>query len=317
MKLTTKDVKEFEIDLTGTCNLNCPLCTRNYKHAQHLLNKNIRPLKDIIKQLDYFPNLNRIMVAGAISEPTLYPELFGFIEYLNTRNIRVDLFSNGSTKDVEYWKQLGIILHKGNPLSSCTFTICGSNNEIHSKYRVGSDLNKILENAKAFRNSVQKDARDILQLIEFKYNTDDLKSDNMKKIVDEFTHSYIVGTEGRRRLTEFVVQPEKDISPLIRRENAINSIFKNRRLPGSTKIDCKTFHQGKMHINQFGQMHYCYMSMEFPESKDDFVLKDPNDLHDDYIFDFTKVHNFEYPDCFLCEKNTRRLIEVSGLDFVC
>ena len=31
--LYTHDIEEIEMDLTGTCNLKCPLCTRNYVHA--------------------------------------------------------------------------------------------------------------------------------------------------------------------------------------------------------------------------------------------------------------------------------------------
>jgi len=315
MKLTTKDIKEFEIDLTGTCNLSCPLCTRNYEHAQHLISKNIRPVKEIIKELEFFPNLNRIMVAGAISEPCLYLELFELFEYFNSRNIQIDMFTNGSLKDSEYWEKLGKIFEEGNVLSSCTFTICGSTQEIHEKYRINSNLSKLLNNAQSFRKNSNKD---ILQIIEFKYNAHDIH--NMEKIAQLFSNSYIVGTEGRRRLTKKVKECDEDISPLIKRENAINTIFRTRKKPSinnNVKIECKAFNAGKMHMNQYGQLHYCYISMEFPESKDDFLLDDPNKLHDDYIFDYDKVHAFTYPDCFLCEKNTKRLIEISGLDFVC
>jgi organic radical activating enzyme len=313
--LTTSDIKEFEIDLTGTCNLQCPLCTRNYSHAQHLLKKNVRPVKDIIKQLDFFPNLTRIMLAGAISEPLLYPELPELIEYFNSRNIHIDMFSNGSLQSTEYWESLGKLFKQGHERSSCTFTLCGSSQEVNAEYRVGSDLSKILNNAKAFKLHSN---RDILQIIEFKYNTEDLKSEAMNDIVKGFSHSYIVGTEGRRRLTEHVKEVSKEISPLITRENAINTLFNRRKKVGdAATIECKAFNTKKMHINQFGQMHYCYISMEFPESKDDFLCDDPTKLHKDYIFDYTKIFEFTYPDCFLCEAKTKKMIEISGLDFVC
>ena len=45
MILSKDFFEEFELDLTGTCNLQCPLCSRNYKHAQHMNKKNINSKK--------------------------------------------------------------------------------------------------------------------------------------------------------------------------------------------------------------------------------------------------------------------------------
>ena len=71
--LNRDQIEEFEIDLTRTCNLRCPLCTRNYVHAKYLLKPNIRKIDEITDQLDSFVGLKRAFIAGAISEPTLYP----------------------------------------------------------------------------------------------------------------------------------------------------------------------------------------------------------------------------------------------------
>ena len=80
-------IEEIEMDLTGVCNLQCPLCTRNYAHANHLVKKNVRTIEDITKQLDGYPNLKRFFIAGAVSEPTMYKDFIKFIEYLNSRDI--------------------------------------------------------------------------------------------------------------------------------------------------------------------------------------------------------------------------------------
>lgn len=315
MILTVNDIKEFEIDLTGTCNLKCPLCTRNYEHANHMKNKNIRPIQDIIDQLNYFPNLNRIMLAGAVSEPSLYPQIFELIEYFNSRNIHIDMFTNGSTHNIEFWNRLGVLFANSYHKSTCTFTVCGSTQELHEKYRIGSSLEKLLDNATSFRTSSLN--RDVLQLIEFAYNSEDLKSD-CNHIKEQFTNSYIVQSEGQRRLNNYNIEFNKDIAPVEKRNKAIASIFKRRKKPGEeATIQCKAYMLGKLHINQFGQMHYCYISSEFPESKDNFVLNDPKMLNKDTTFDFTDIFKFTHPDCFLCEKNTKMLIEKSGLDFVC
>jgi len=309
--LTVQDIKEFEIDLTGTCNLNCPLCTRNYKHAQHMLGSNHRSIQELTKQLDIFPNLQRIMLAGAISEPTTYKYFFELLEYLNTRNIFIDLFTNGDT-NVD-WKRIGKLFSEGNPESLCTFTICGSTQETHAKYRKGSNLSNILRNAALFREGNNAN-QDTIQIIEFEYN----KNDDFSKIKKMFSDHFIIHSEGVRRLRDFVRKPEPEVRPVNKIDKAIKTIFKYRPMPGDkVNIQCKSMISKKLFMNQYGQLHHCYISAEFPESKNDFLLKDPSTLTKDTIFDFSNVLAFKYPDCFQCSTTTKKLIEKSGLDFIC
>ena len=47
MIIPKNKIQEIELELTGTCNLECPLCTRNYLHAKHQKIKNIRNTNEI------------------------------------------------------------------------------------------------------------------------------------------------------------------------------------------------------------------------------------------------------------------------------
>ena len=71
--LNRNEIEEIEMDLTGTCNLQCRICTRNFVHAKDMAIKNVRTLNEIVKQLDTFVGLKRFFIAGAVSEPTLHP----------------------------------------------------------------------------------------------------------------------------------------------------------------------------------------------------------------------------------------------------
>ena len=322
--LTINDIKEFEMDLTGTCNLECPICTRNYKHAEHLLKKNIRSLKEIIWQLDQFPNLNRIMLAGAVSEPTLYPEFLELIRYLNSRNIHIDLFTNGSTKDINFWEKVGKLLANGNKKNSCTITICGSTEDLHQKYRVGSSLEKILENLKAFK---KYSSNDIIQFIEFEYNTEDINSSNLDYLKKLSTSWYIVQSEGRRRLQDFKKNSfqKKGIWPKKDTDKKYQRIFKKFFDIQNTKysdIQCKSIQSKKLHIDQFGNIHSCYILMEFPESKDFYfysseTFKKNIQNNKEILFDFTKIFDRKFDECKYCNKKIKKLINFSGLDFIC
>lgn len=308
MNVTMKksEVEEMEMDLTGVCNLSCPLCTRNYQHANHLVEKNVRSIEEIIKQLDQYTGLKRFFVAGVVSEPTMYKDFIKFIEYLNSRDIYYEIFTNGNTRDTEWWEQLGSIVPEK---CMCCFTVCGSTQEIHSKYRVGSDLQQILDNAAAFRKNGRKN--DWIQHIRFQYNAEDRESPAMRAIFDQFSNVMKVETEGVRRINVYNKEVEVDIRPVQTREHTIKLLFKNRPKPDDDKkytIQCRSLQQKKIYINQWGQVSACYTHAE---NEQDYFPADTDEM------DYSDILSFKFPDCFLCEKRTRTFIDKMGLDFVC
>lgn len=291
--------EEYEMDLTGTCNLSCPLCSRNYTHAQHMVYKNIRPLSEIIKQLDTFPNLKRTFIAGQVSEPTLYPEFLEYLKYLKSRNIYIELFSNGSTRNPKFWEEVGLILDDSDQVH---FTICGSTQELHSKYRVGSSLEKILSNAEGYRKSGK--TNDYCQFIKFEYNKSD--ENNTKSL--GFSNWYSIGTEGIRLKNEKEINYELDIKPEDIRERTINYLYQHKPVPGSNEeIICKSIRDKKIYITQDGKLSACYVHHEY--SNEDIFESEP--------FDYTNILNFKFEECWACTKKCSYLIEKLGVGFVC
>lgn len=297
------DIEELEMDLTGTCNLKCYICTRNFVHSKHMVKKNIRPISEIIKQLDKFKNLKRFFIAGTLSEPTLHPEFLDFIKYLNDRCIKYELFSNGNTHDKEWWEELGKLMRSD---SRAVFTVCGSTQELHERYRVGSDLQQILDNASSFRKNNKK--IDWVQHILFEYNTDDFKAGNMEYIFKQFSNVIQVHSEGRRLDDrKIIASPDGVIPPKII-NTKINYIFSQQpKLKSKIKIECKMCTQKKMYIDQFGNLYPCYTYAEngYPP----FLDENNMDLND--------ILSYTYPDCFLCSEKTNKLIKTLKLDFVC
>lgn len=296
MKVDRSYYEEFELDLSNKCNLSCPLCTRNYAHAQHTIeDKTQRDLDVIIEQLDTFPNMKRTYLAGQISEPTLYKDFLDYLRYLKSRNIYVEMYTNGSTHNPEWWKKVRDILE---PTDEVHFTICGSTQELHETYRVGSNLEKLLENVKAFQGK----GNDICQFIKFEYNKHD--EQNVQKF--DFTKHYTVETEGVRSQNAKMVEPAEGVKPEDIRDRTIKWLFDNRP-KGKCEIQCKSLEDKKVYINQAGKISACYIHYEF----------EPQDLFSGEEFDYTDILDFKYSDCFLCEKSTRYKIDKFNLDFVC
>jgi len=178
-----KDITRLELELTSTCNLKCPLCIREVVGGW---DKNqYRPLGEILEQLDQYTNLQYITIAGAISEPTTYPELFDLLSYLRKRDVEISLYINGDTRTDVYYVKLAMIFRecKGN----IYFTMCGSTQELHEKYRVNSNLKRILSRLDIVNR--YSNNKGILTWIVFNYNEQDFL-DNYQTFKEKYRTEY-------------------------------------------------------------------------------------------------------------------------------
>lgn len=178
-----EQIRRLELELTSTCNLKCPLCIRS---IIDLPDKNqYRSLEDVVAQLDSYPNLEFVTIAGAIAEPTSYPHLIEVIRYLKSRNIEISLYINGDTRTDAYYMKLGIIFRecRGN----IYFTMCGSTQELHERYRVNSNLARVLSRLDIVNR--YSNNKGILTWIVFNYNEQDFE-ENYQQFKDRYRTEY-------------------------------------------------------------------------------------------------------------------------------
>jgi MoaA/NifB/PqqE/SkfB family radical SAM enzyme len=149
MIVKKSEIQEIEMDLTGVCNLSCPLCSRNYQHANHMVEKNVRSIDTIIKQLDQYTGLKRFFVAGTVSEHTMYKDFIIFIEYLNSRDSYYEIFTNGNTRKQEWWEKLVTRLTSRDTV---VFSVDGTPKNF-TQYRVNADWESILTGMKVVANA--------------------------------------------------------------------------------------------------------------------------------------------------------------------
>ena len=178
-----EDIIRLELELTSFCNLKCPLCIRE---ITNVTNKNIhRPLKEVIDQINEYPNLKYVTIAGAISEPTSYPDLFDLIIYLGKRDLELSLYINGDTRDDDYYTKLGALFRTVN--GEVYFTICGSTQELHERYRVNSKLDRVLRRLDIVNK--WSGNKGILTWIVFDYNEQDFL-ENYQQYREKYTTEY-------------------------------------------------------------------------------------------------------------------------------
>ena len=297
--LADDEIREIELELTGICNISCPLCMCNMKCASHLVGKpNILPLDKWISVLSKYQNVTDVFFAGNLSEPTMYPYLFDLIDYLHSRNIAVELYTNGTTHCQDWWRELSYHML---PNDKCEFTICGSTQELHEKYRVGSNLNTILDNAAAFREIGRHN--DWVQHIRFKYNSEDLALGNMDYIFKQFSHKALIDSNAYNERFNIVDDDGLNIPDNIH-DKYINIMnYGLSRMDQQCDLICKSLDTKFISFDQFGNEFPCFLYR---------INETLPFTHHDY----SNIQNNRRKYCFECEKNTKKLLELANIDLI-
>ena len=152
MIVNFKDVRMLHLELTTVCNAKCPQCAReNPSLYNKQLDKHELTLNDckylidkvLIKQLD------KLLLCGVFGDPAASQHMLDVCEYFRSINpsITIGINTNGSLQNTEWWEKLGKLLNHNEDY--CVFSIDGLG-DTNAIYRIGTNYNKIIENATAF-----------------------------------------------------------------------------------------------------------------------------------------------------------------------
>ena len=245
-RVKAEEIKIVEMGLVNRCNLKCPLCLYSKKKIEARSHQFV-DIQELICFFEKLPNFETAILEGNYSEPTLYPHLLELVAYLKSRSIRIRLCSNGSTKNTEFWKKLGESLDTEDIVR---FAIDGSTQELHSKYRIGGDLKKVLNNHRAFKGNSK--AVTVLQNIIFEYNVNDRM--NIKEIFlnhgfDYLNHIKCYMTDEKRG-----DQVHRPIEAVERYYRMFNRSFKD---VDEMTLICDSYLRKEIYINHAGQVFLC------------------------------------------------------------
>jgi MoaA/NifB/PqqE/SkfB family radical SAM enzyme len=303
LEMKPEEVLDLELELTTLCNAQCQLCYRNYTtYKDHYPENLVRPLQDILDQLEGYPNLKYIRLVGSISEPTLYKQFFDLVKYIKSRDIMIEICTNGDTRTPEWWSELATLL---TPIDEVYFTICGSTQELHETYRKGTNLQRILRNAASFRSN---NKNDYAQCIRFMYNSDDFDSAEFKEMVSQFSNVYWTET--------FLLKPSDnyvDVSGLEKLQPNFKKIGDYRHMdklattkfnsPIKGKAHCKSWESKSQQIDIHGNVYPCYLFLEASKGQP-------------WDGDYNKILNMEYEVCKYCERCVVDLCDEKDLHYI-
>lgn len=146
------DLKSLHLEITNRCQAACPMCSRNYHGGlDNTLIKNadwsLRDFQNIV--LPVADQLKKINFCGNFGDPLLNINLQLMTDLIKNKNIHVDVHTNGSLRNSKWWTSFPKHLPASHRV---VFGIDGLG-DTHSMYRIGTDFNRILDNAKTFINA--------------------------------------------------------------------------------------------------------------------------------------------------------------------
>ena len=163
-----QQLESIEFELANKCNARCPQCPR-YSKGRLLkgLNKDELTLQDIKQSIDYttISKLKSVIFKGTTGDPIVAQDFLYIVEHFKQHNpkIKVWIATNGGLHDDAYWQRLADLL---NAQDKIVFGIDGLS-DTHSLYRIGTDYDKVLANAKTF---IGHGGNAHWQFIKFKHN---------------------------------------------------------------------------------------------------------------------------------------------------
>jgi MoaA/NifB/PqqE/SkfB family radical SAM enzyme len=146
------EIKVLHLELSSNCQAKCPMCARNFHGG---MENPLLKVSDITLELftasvppEFLAQLERLTMCGNFGDPLLNNDLIPIIEYIrdSAPNIKLDVHTNGSLRSKAWWTALAKAMPQNHLVQ---FGIDGLE-DTHALYRIGTDFNKIIENAKTY-----------------------------------------------------------------------------------------------------------------------------------------------------------------------
>lgn len=146
------DIREIHLEVTSNCQAKCPMCARRINGGP------MNPFVEINEiTLEVFKNwfntefirqLQRVFFCGNLGDPIVARDTLEIIKYLRQTNPTIDLsmHTNASARDSAWWQKLA------GTGTRVVFAIDGLA-DTHALYRIDTQWDKIIDNAKSFISS--------------------------------------------------------------------------------------------------------------------------------------------------------------------
>jgi MoaA/NifB/PqqE/SkfB family radical SAM enzyme len=146
------ELKQIHLEISNNCQASCPMCSRNIHGGIDnplikVSNWTLEQYKNSINS-EVLIQVESLYFCGNFGDPLLNNDLLDMIKYTNETNpnVSIRVHTNGSLRNTQWWQELA----RSMPTNHIVIFALDGLEDTHSLYRIGTDFNQILKNAKAF-----------------------------------------------------------------------------------------------------------------------------------------------------------------------
>jgi MoaA/NifB/PqqE/SkfB family radical SAM enzyme len=146
-----KDWQGFELSITTYCQANCPLCVRTdrqtgkLKSYVRLEHSNIDTIIKTINDVAKYTSCEKIQLCGDYGDPLMHPHIEDIIYEVEKVGLWTSIHTNGGLRNPGFYKKIAMTTE-----TVFVFGIDGIDEKTNSKYRIGVNFDKAMENMKTF-----------------------------------------------------------------------------------------------------------------------------------------------------------------------
>lgn len=252
----SKPIGLTHIELTDKCNAICPQCTRtnpNIIQPYSEMGSHELTLEDFENRIpdSLYKQTKLWKFCGTHGDPLVARDCLEIVKHIRDRgsDSKILISTNGSFRTRDWWSKLAEI-----PNVQVWFGIDGNDNETHTYYRIGTNLEKILENAQAY---IESGGSAYWQTIAFKHNEHQIEQMRIRSKQMGFEKFLLVKSTRYTGLENFANEYSyKD--KYIKLEQPTNPDYIHgivQQEPG--KIICKFHERNAVYIGSSGHVQNC------------------------------------------------------------
>ena len=311
-------LEKIQVEITNRCQASCPMCPRNIHGgiSNPLLKLNDWSFDDFKKIISYdvLTYLKEISFCGNFGDAMMNNDLISMCEYVSKTapTVKIQVHTNGSARTTSWWTKLAQSLPKNH---SVVFALDGLADTQHL-YRVGTDFNKIIENAKVF---MAAGGTADWAYIRFKHNSHQVEK--ARHLAQNLGFSNFIVKDSRRfsrpfsvvdRKGEFLYnleQPEDTPIVFVGKDQ----VEGHQTWPDADKIHCQVLEEKSIYIDANYLVSPCCIVGAFMYSNyDRNILKQYNlDEEDSVLDEATRVQQqvLNFPKLNARETGLKNIIE--------
>lgn len=258
------DIRNIHLEITSRCQASCPMCARNLQGGP--VNPYITETEITLEKfvewfpVDFVKQLTGLLMCGNLGDPIVAKDTLEILKYLRSNNatMKLSMNTNGSARSTTWWQELaelGVVVRFGIDGMADT----------HKLYRVGTDWQKIIDNATAF---IQAGGYAMWDMLLFKHN--EHQQEECRALSEQLGFKEFHPKNTSRFRAEGLPVIDKTghtshmIFPTEKSAKLSNKIYKLNEISVKTTITCKVQEQKNLYVSSTGNVSpCCWTDMEW------------------------------------------------------